>query len=136
MTTEELRLRFGPERVEKLKLHELSAVERERFSSRWRALQSHFVDDPKGAVAEADVLVSALMQERGYPVADFSQRAADISVDHPQVVTDYRTAHEIALQLDSGEVSTEDLRTATIHYRFLVEELVRVPGVGEMKAVA
>jgi hypothetical protein len=75
-------------------------AEREHFSGRWHALQSRFVDDPKGAVTEADALVSSLMQTRGYPVADFDQRAADISVDHPDVVANYRSAHEIALRLE------------------------------------
>lgn len=150
-TTAELRERFGPEyeravrehgserraeaqladrekRVEKLKIRDLDPTERERFSGQWHSLQSRFVDDPKGAVTEADALVSALMQARGYPVADFNQRAADISVDHPQVVANYRSAHQIALRLGKGEASTEDLRTATIHYRSLFEELAQVPG--------
>ncbi len=99
-------------------------------------MQSRFVDDPKGAVTEADALVSSLMQTRGYPVADFNQRAADISVDHPRVVANYRSAHEIALRLGNGEASTEDLRTAMIHYRSLFEELVQVPTAVEMKEVA
>jgi hypothetical protein len=122
-TTAELRQRFGPEyeqavrehgserraeaqladrqkRVDKLEIRDLDPTERERFSGQWHALQSRFVDDPKGAVTEADALVSSLMQTRGYPVADFDQRAADISVDHPDVVANYRSAHEIALRLE------------------------------------
>jgi hypothetical protein len=149
-TTAALRQRFGPEyeravreqgserraeaqladrekRVEKLKIRDLDQTERERFSAQWHSLQSRFVDDPKAAVTEADELVSSLMQTRGYPVADFNQRAADISVDHPRVVTNYRSAHEIALRLGKGEASTEDLRTAMIHYRSLFEELVQAP---------
>jgi hypothetical protein len=158
-TTAELRQRFGPEyeqavrehgserraeaqlanrekRVEKLNIRNLDPTERERFSGQWHSLQSRFVDDPKGAVTEADELVSSLMQTRGYPVADFNQRAADISVDHPRVVANYRSAHEIALRLGKGEASTEDLRTATIHYRSLFEELVQVPTAVEIKEVA
>jgi hypothetical protein len=158
-TTAELRQRFGPEyeqavrehgsersaeaqlanrekRVEKLNIRNLDPTERERFSGQWHSLQSRFVDDPKGAVTEADELVSSLMQTRGYPVADFDQRAADISVDHPRVVANYRSAHEIALRLGKGDASTEDLRTAMIHYRSLFEELVQVPTAVEIKEVA
>jgi len=158
-TTAELRHRFGPEyelavrehgsehraeaqladrqkRVERLKIRDLDPTERERFSGQWHSLQSRFVDDPKGAVTEADTLVSSLMQTRGYPVADFNQRAADVSVDHPRVVANYRSAHEVALRLGKGEASTEDLRTAMIHYRSLFEELVQVPTAVEIKEVA
>jgi hypothetical protein len=158
-TTAALRQRFGPEyeqavrehgserraeaqlanrekRVEKLNIRNLDPTERERFSGQWHSLQSRFVDDPKGAVTEADELVSSLMQTRGYPLADFNQRAADISVDHPRVVANYRSAHEIALRLGKGEASTEDLRTAMIHYRSLFEELVQVPTAVEIKEVA
>jgi hypothetical protein len=123
-------------RVEKLNIRNLDPTERERFSGQWHSLQSRFVDDPKGAVTEADELVSSLMQTRGYPVADFDQRAADISVDHPRVVANYRSAHEIALRLGKGEASTEDLRTATIHYRSLFEELVQGPRAVAIKEVA
>ncbi|HEV3062822.1 MAG TPA: hypothetical protein VGY48_31540 [Vicinamibacterales bacterium] len=158
-TTLVMRQRFGPEyeravgehgsarraeahlaarekRVEKLKIHDLDPAKREQFSAQWQVLQSRFVDDPKGAVTEADALVSTLMQARGYPVADFTQRAADISVDHPRVVANYRSAHEIALRLGNGEANTEDLRTAMIHYRSLFEELVQVSPAVEIKEVA
>ena len=111
-------------------------MERERFSKQWDSIQTRFVDSPKGAVAEAEDLVSSLMKTRGYPVSDFDQRAADISVDHPRVVENYRLAHEIALRVGKDEASTEDLRTAMIHYRSLFEELVQVPTVVERKEVA
>jgi hypothetical protein len=153
----QLRRRFGPEyeravrthgserraeakladrekRVGTMKIRELDAAERERFSAQWISLQARFVDYPKGAVTEAGELVSSLMQARGYPVTDFDQRAADISVDHPKVVENYRSAHAIALRLGSGEASTEDLRSAMIYYRSLFEELVQMPL--ETKAVA
>jgi Asp-tRNA(Asn)/Glu-tRNA(Gln) amidotransferase A subunit family amidase len=158
-TTATLRQRFGPEyeravgehgserqaeaqlaarqkRVDTLKIRDLDPATREEFSGQWKALQSRFVDDPKAAITEADALVSAVMQARGYPVADFTQRAADISVDHPRVVANYRSAHEIALRLEQGAASTEDLRTAMIHYRSLFEELIQVPTAGEIKKVA
>jgi hypothetical protein len=99
-------------------------------------LQSRFVDYPKGAVTEAAELVSSLMQARGYPVADFDQRAADISVDHPRVVENYRSANAIASRLGKGEASTEDLRSAMIYYRSLFEELVQGQTPIETKAVA
>ena len=147
-TTAALRDRFGPEydravqkhgserkaetkladreaRVEMLKIRDLDPAERERYLSQWQAVQSRFVDYPKGAVTEADELVCSLMQTRGYPVTDFDQRAADISVDHPRVVENYRAGHDIALRLGRGEASTEELRTAMIHYRSLFDELVQ-----------
>jgi hypothetical protein len=158
-TTAGLRQKFGPEyeravqkhgserkaeaklanrqdRVEKLNIRDLDPLERERFSTQWESVQSRFVDSPRGAVAEADDLVSSLMKTRGYPVSDFDQRADDISVDHPRVVENYRSAHHIALQVGTNGASTEDLRTAMIHYRSLFEELVQVPTIAETKEVA
>jgi hypothetical protein len=158
-TTADLRERFGPEydraveghgserkaeaqladrerRVEKLKLRDLDPTEREDFSKRWEAVQSRFVDSPKGAVAEADDLVSSLMRARGYPVSNFDQRAADISVGHPRAVENYRAAHEIALRVGKDEPRTEDLRTAMIYYRSLFEEMVQVPASVGKKEVA
>src|ERR1700692_1647668 len=149
-TTAELRKRFGPEyelavrkhgserkaeakladrqeRVEKLNIRDLDPMERERFSKQWASCPSRFLNSPKGAVAEAEDLVSSLMKPRGYPVSDFDQRAADISVDHPRVVENYRSAHETALRVGKDQATTEDLRTAMIHYRSLFEELVQVP---------
>jgi FtsZ-interacting cell division protein ZipA len=111
-------------RVEKLKLRALTAEEQARFGSAWKAAQTRFVDDPKGAVADADHLVKEVMQARGYPMADFEQRAADISVDHPRVVSNYRSARGIAARCAEGKATTEDLRQAVIHYRALFEELL------------
>jgi hypothetical protein len=132
----EAKLADRQERVEKLDIRDLDPMERERFSKQWESVQSRFVDSPKGAVAEADDLVSFLMKTRGYPVADFHQRAADISVDHPRVVENYRSAHQIALRVGNDAATTEDLRTAMIHYRSLFEELVQVPVAVERKEVA
>ena len=113
-------------RVEKLNIRDLEPTERERFLEKWKSVQSRFVDSPTGAVAEADDLVSSVMQSRGYPVADFEQRAADISVNHPRVTENYRAAHAIALRLSKSETSTEELRTAMVHYRSLFDELIQV----------
>ena len=155
-TTADLRDRFGPEydravqqhgserkaeakladreaRVEMLKIRELDPAERERYLSQWQAVQSRFVDYPKGAVTEADELVCSLMQARGYPITDFDQRAADISVDHPRVVENYRAGHDIALRLGKGEATTEELRTAMLHYRSLFDELAQAPTSGEKR---
>jgi hypothetical protein len=115
---------------------DLEAVEYERFSKHWQEVQSRFVDSPKGAVTEADDLVSSVMKARGYPVSDFEQRAADISVDHPRMVENYRSAHEIAQRVGKDAATTEDLRTAMIHYRYLFDELVHVQPVVERKEVA
>ena len=95
------------------------------FAERWRSVQALFVDDPKGSVSQADELVVELMNTLGYPMADFEQRSADISVDHPVVVENYRAAHDIALRHQRGEASTEDLRKAMVHYRSLFNELLQ-----------
>src|SRR5580700_4362759 len=124
------------ERVEKLNVRDLDRAESDKFSRDWQAVQSRFVDSPKGAVAEADDLVSSVMKVRGYPVSDFDQRSADISVDHPRVVENYRAAHAIALRVGKDQASTEDLRTAMIHYRSLFEELVELRVASERKEVA
>jgi|SRR5271169_231327 len=132
----EAKLADREKRVEKLNIRALDPMEHERFSKRWESVQSRFVDSPKGAVTEADDLVSSLMKTRGYPVSDFDQRAADISVGHPRVVENYRSAHEIARRVGRDQATTEDLRTAMIHYRSLFEELVQVPATVETKQVA
>jgi hypothetical protein len=131
----EAKLADREKRVEKLNIRDLDPMEHERFLKRWESVQSRFVDSPKGAVTEADDLVSSLVKTRGYPVSDFDQRAADISVDHPRVVENYRSAHEIALRVGKDAATTEDLRTAMIHYCTLFEELVQVPMI-ERKEVA
>ena len=117
-------LEMRAQRREKFELQPLTAATRSDFSGRWRAVQSQFVDNPKAAVSGADELVNKLMQARGYPMADFDQRAADISVDHPVVVENYRAAHDIALRHSRGQASTEDLRKAMVHYRSLFDELL------------
>ena len=120
-------LQFLTKRREKLRIRPLSPSNRSDFASRWTTVQSQFVDDPKGAVSRADQLLNEVMQVRGYPVGDFDQRAADISVDHPVVVENYRAAHEIALRHSQGQASTEDLRKAMVHYRSLFDELLEAP---------
>jgi hypothetical protein len=123
-------------RVEKFSLRPLTPEERQAFAEEWRVVQTRFVDDPQGAVAEADLLVERLMQARGYPVSDFEQRAADISVSHPQVVENYRAAHGIALRHREGQATTEDLRNAIIYYRSLFTELLETAPPTSRKAVA
>jgi FtsZ-interacting cell division protein ZipA len=112
------------QRIGKLHIRDLDRAEAERFADAWKAEQTRFVDAPKQAVANADRLVGDLMKARGYPVGDFEQRAADISVDHPVVVENYRSAHDIALRDSRGQASTEDLRQAMVHYRTLFEDLL------------
>jgi FtsZ-interacting cell division protein ZipA len=109
---------------DQLELKPLSAESRDRYARRWQSTQTRFVDDPKGAVAEADTLVQEVMQERGYPTDDFDRRVADISVDHPDLVEKYRTAHGIAEASERGEASTEDMRHSVRHYRALFAELL------------
>lgn len=157
--TEGLRTQFGPEyaravqeigdqrhaeasleerkkRVERFKLQPLTPGDRVRFTESWRRVQGRFVDDPKSAVTESDQLLGDVMSTRGYPVSDFEQRAADISVDHPKVVENYRAAHEIALRHAQGQASTEDLRQAMIHYRTLFVELVSEPDLASAKVAS
>ena len=114
-------------RVERFKMRDLTAEEREGFVTEWRLVQARFVDDPKRACTDADDLVARLMRARGYPMSDFEQRAADISVDHPRVVDNYRAAHQIALRQRGGQATTEDLRNAIIYYRSLFDELLQTP---------
>lgn len=145
--SQRLRERFGPEyertvhtegtvqkaeaalearakRVAALHIRPLSPSDATRFDTTWRAVQTRFVDDPRGAVTEADRLVGELMAARGYPVGEFEQRVADISVDHADVVMNYRAAREIAVQHAQGKANTEDLRQAMVHYRALFRDLL------------
>ena len=146
--TARLRERFGPEynraiersggrrgdaeselaererRREELRIRPLSHASRERYGESWRDVQAEFVDDPEGAIQRADSLLISVMDERGYPTDDFEQRAADVSVDHPDVVENYRAAHAIARANARGEANTEELRQAMRHYRALFEELL------------
>jgi hypothetical protein len=115
------------ERVESLHIRPLAVGDRMRFVESWGRVQARFVDGPGGAVTDADQLLGDVMSTRGYPVSDFEQRAADISVDHPQVLANYRAAHQSALRQTQGLASTEDLRQAMIHYRTLFEELIAEP---------
>jgi hypothetical protein len=115
------------ERVAGMHIRPLSAGDRARFVESWGKIQARFVDGPGAAVTDADRLLGDVMSTRGYPVSEFEQRAADISVDHPLVLENYRAAHEIALRQAKGQASTEDLRQAMIHFRTLFEELVSEP---------
>ena len=146
--TDQLKRRFGPEydrtvlehgdarvaeaalaerekRVEKFPLRALSAVDREAYLMEWSAVQRRFVDDPSAAVGSADRLVSRAMIDRGYPMTDFEQQAADISVSYPVVVQNYRAGHDIVMRHADGHATTEELRRAMIHYRTLFDELLQ-----------
>jgi hypothetical protein len=148
--SKQLRERFGPEydhtietygdrgeaeralqdrakRVEKLNIRPLNQDEHDFFSREWIAIQSRFVDDPRGALEDADRVVQDLMDTRGYPMGDFEQRAADISVDHPHVVENYRAAHSALPAFGSKDADTEQLRVAMVHYRALFQDLLDIP---------
>jgi hypothetical protein len=147
--SEALKSRFGPEyrrvvdeaddrraaeselaarqrRVDKLDIRPLPEAERDRYAAEWKSVQAHFVDEPAAAISEADRLIGDVMEAQGYPVADFEQRAADVSVDHPGVVEHYRAAHAIATTEaePDAKTTTEDLRQAMVHYRALFEDLL------------
>jgi hypothetical protein len=120
----EAELSARAKRRDDLDIRPLPAAARERYLDEWRQVQGRFVDDPEGAVRDADMLIQSAMRDRGYPVDDFEQRSADISVDHPRVVENYREGHRLADASARGDGSTEDLRRAMQHYRTLFEELV------------
>jgi hypothetical protein len=120
----ETELTAREERRSQLEIRPLTSAARERYLERWQVLQSQFVDEPRTAVAGADSLILSVMSDRGYPVDDFEQQAADVSVDHPQVVEHYREGHRLAHADERNGGSTEGLRQAMRHYRALFEELV------------
>lgn len=121
----ERELEYRAKRVEKFNIHPLTREECDRYAHEWQKTQENFVDDPRGAVTEADNIVHSAMKARGYPIArEFDERAADLSVDHPAVVEHYRAAHDIAGRAARNEASTEDLRIALQHYRALFEDLL------------
>jgi hypothetical protein len=110
-------------------IRSLSATERGRFAQLWSNALARFVDSPRAAVSEADQLLTEVMRVRGFPTADFDQRAADISLNHPKLAESYQAAHTLALKSRSGQASTEDLRQALVHCRVLFDELVESPPV-------
>jgi hypothetical protein len=128
-TKAESELKARQKRVERLNIVALAPSEAATFTEAWKVLQGRFVDNPKGAVAEADQLVCELMLKRGYPMGDFERRAADISVDHPGVVDNYRLAQAIAVRDARGDADTEELRKAVVHLRALFDELLEVKAV-------
>ena len=127
----EAELRERRERRSAYDIKPLGAADRDRYAERWRETQAKFVDQPASALTDADELLSAVMRDRGYPVEDFEQQAADVSVDHPEVVDHYRRAHAIH---GSKRASTEDLRQAMVHYRALFAELLE-PATRENEAI-
>jgi len=156
--TKELRSKFGPEyrrmavaegdaakaeqvlterekRVKKLDIQPLTDRQRNGFADEWEHTQAQFVDDPTAAVTRADRLVQEVMNVRGYPVADFDQRVADVSVDHPAVAQNYRLAHEIAVRHQQQDVSMEKLREAMLHYRALFADLLHDGGLQPVRQV-
>jgi hypothetical protein len=118
------------ERREELDIRPLSEASRADYVKDWKAIQAEFVDEPSRAVTRADSLLQSVMAERGYPVEKFDQRAADLSVDHPKVVENYREGHRLATKSYEDDSGTEELRQAMRHYRALFEELVE-SGSGE-----
>ena len=132
----EAKLTARESRVEKLKIRDLGATQRERFVADWRGVESRFLDHPKGAVTEADELVSSLLQARGYPVSGFEQSAEDVSVNYPRMMEYYRSAHAVAVRPGKMEASTEELRSAMIDYRTLFDELVQVQTPAEQRSAS
>jgi hypothetical protein len=129
-TRAERALEKRAERIEKYHIRPLAAEDRDALSKDWTRTQALFVDDPAAAVREADRVICDVMRRRGYPMLDFDQRAEDLSVEHPQVVRNYRAAHDIAMANEQGKASTEDLRQAMVYYRELFEDLLEVQPAG------
>lgn len=129
--TAERELAERQKRVEGLQIMPLSAEAQRRFAAAWQTAQTHFVDEPAEAIDEADALVTQVMEARGYPLSDFEQRTADLSVDHAGVVTHYRAARQIAQANKAGQASTELLRQGMIHYRALFDDLLGQPSASE-----
>jgi hypothetical protein len=122
------------QRRRELNIVALEPAAQAQYRQAWRATQGKFVDDPTTATREADVLVARVMRDRGYPVDDFEQRAADVSVDHPQVAENYRAAHAVFQANERGLASTDDLRQAFVYYRSLFAQLLDVDGDGRKEA--
>lgn len=121
----EAELAARADRRDELEIRDLPDESRARYVDSWQKVQSRFVDDPRGAVDEADSLLQSVMRERGYPVDDdFERRADDVSVDHPEVVQRYRDGHRLSQTPDDDDSATENLREAMQHYRTLFDELV------------
>ncbi len=112
------------EQRKELDIRPLDPQARDRYADSWKRTQAKFVDEPEVAVRESDHLVNEVMRERGYPVEDFESGADSVSVDHPELASNYRSAHEISQRNERGEATTEDLRQALVHYRSLFEELL------------
>ncbi len=126
--TAEKELADRRQRVDKFEIRPLDPAARERYLEQWGASQRYFVDEPADAVGQADELVQGVMKDRGYPVdEDFERRSADISVEHPVVVENYRAAHQISVHARDGQASTEQLRQAMVHFRALFDDLL-APG--------
>ena len=121
-------------RMEKIHIHGLSTEDQQRFIDQWQIIQREFVDDPAKSIERADNLVCDVMRARGYPMSNFEHRAEDISVDHPQVVQNFRAAHAIAERHEHGEAGTEDLRQGLVYYRSLFDELLEANAVGERRS--
>jgi hypothetical protein len=132
--TAEADLTAREQRRRELDIVALDPTARDRYLEAWRTTQGRFVDDPATATREADTLVAQVMSDRGYPVDDFEQRAADVSVDHPQVAEHYRAAHALFQANEQGLASTDDLRQAFVHYRSLFSELLEAGGDGRKEA--
>jgi hypothetical protein len=136
MRQAEAKLSERETRVSALTIRELGITERERFATEWQTVQARFLDHPRLAVTEADDLVNALLEARGYPQSGFEQRADDISVHYPRVIQNYRHAHSVAFRLGQVEASTEELRTAMIEYRSIFEDLLQTKTNIEVKTAA
>ena len=130
-TDAEHELERRAERHDALQIRPLSPERRDSYADGWQQVQAHFVDDPRGAMTQADDLVREVMQERGYPTGNFEQQAADLSVEHADVLEHYRAAHTVIDLRETGQPTTEQMREAMVHYRALVTELLDTGTAGQ-----
>lgn len=134
--TAEAELAARERRVRKLRLHDLTADARDTYSARWTEVQERFVDEPSGAIADAEALVETVMRARGYPVSEYQQTVADLSVAHARTLDRFREAHEVSVRAAAGDVATEELRIAFLQYRELFGELLGAAITGDDHVVA
>lgn len=134
--TAEAELAARERRVRKLRLRDLTADARGKYAGQWIEVQERFVDEPSGAIADAQALVETVMRERGYPASEYQQTVADLSVAHARTLDHFRAAHEISARAVADNVATEELRIALLHYRELFSELLGVATTGDNHAAA
>ena len=121
----EKELRARLRRRRQLELRDLVPDERDRYSRAWETAQSTFVENPSTGLRDADLLVQQVMRDRGYPSERFEEREKLVSVDYPDLVEHFRSAHEVAVADEQSEQALEDRRQAMVDHRYLFDALLQ-----------